>query len=307
VEATIECSGLRKRFGPTVALDGMSFAVRPGQVTGFIGPNGAGKSTTMRVILGLDAAQAGTALVGGQRYASLRFPLRHVGSLLDASALQPSRTGRNHLLWLAHSQGLTSRRVDDVIERAGLSKAATRRAGGYSLGMRQRLGIAAALLGDPSVLMLDEPFNGMDPEGIVWMRGFLKSLAAQGRAVLVSSHLMSELQDTAEHLVIVGRGKVIADTSTADLLAAASGDRVIVRTSAPAEAAGVLSRAGGNAEVTGPDTLTVTGLAADRVVPLLTASAISFSEVSAQRATLEQAYLDLTRDVTDYRAQEAAR
>ncbi|HUD35348.1 MAG TPA: ATP-binding cassette domain-containing protein [Streptosporangiaceae bacterium] len=307
MEATIECSGLRKRFGPTVALDGMSFAVRPGQVTGFIGPNGAGKSTTMRVILGLDAAQAGTALVGGQRYASLRFPLRHVGSLLDASALQPSRTGRNHLLWLAHSQGLTSRRVDDVIERAGLSKAATRRAGGYSLGMRQRLGIAAALLGDPSVLMLDEPFNGMDPEGIVWMRGFLKSLAAQGRAVLVSSHLTSELQDTAEHLVIVGRGKVIADTSTADLLAAASGDRVIVRTSAPAEAAGVLSRAGGNAEVTGPDTLTVTGLAADRVVPLLTASAISFSEVSAQRATLEQAYLDLTRDVTDYRAQEAAR
>jgi ABC-2 type transport system ATP-binding protein len=307
VEATIECSGLRKRFGPTVALDGMSFAVGPGQVTGFIGPNGAGKSTTMRVILGLDAAQAGTALVGGQRYAALKFPLRHVGSLLDASALQPSRTGRNHLLWLAHSQGLTGDRVDEVIERAGLSKAATRRAGGYSLGMRQRLGIAAALLGDPPVLMLDEPFNGMDPEGIVWMRGFLKSLAGQGRAVLVSSHLMSELQDTAEHLVIVGRGKVIADTSTADLLAAASGDRVIVRTSAPAQAAGVLSRAGGNAEVTGPDTLSVTGLAADRVVPLLTASAISFSEVSAQRATLEQAYLDLTRDVTDYRAQEAAR
>jgi ABC-2 type transport system ATP-binding protein len=309
VEATIECSGLRKRFGPTVALDGMSFTVRPGQVTGFIGPNGAGKSTTMRVILGLDTAQAGTALVGGQRYAALKFPLRHVGSLLDASALQPSRTGRNHLLWLAHSQGLTGDRVDEVIERAGLSKAATRRAGGYSLGMRQRLGIAAALLGDPAVLMLDEPFNGMDPEGIVWMRGFLKSLAAQGRAVLVSSHLMSELQDTAEHLVIVGRGKVIADTSTADLLAAASGDRVIVRTSEPARVAGVLSRAGGNAEVTGPDTLTVTGLAADRVVPLLTASAISFSEVSAQRATLEQAYLDLTRDVTDYRAQaqEAAR
>jgi ABC-2 type transport system ATP-binding protein len=309
VKATIECSGLRKRFGPTVALDGMSFAVRPGQVTGFIGPNGAGKSTTMRVILGLDAAQAGTALVGGQRYAALKFPLRHVGSLLDASALQPSRTGRNHLLWLAHSQGLTARRVDEVIEQAGLQKAAARRAGGYSLGLRQRLGIAAALLGDPPVLMLDEPFNGMDPEGIVWMRGFLRSLAGQGRAVLVSSHLMSELQDTAEHLVIIGRGKVIADTSTAGLLAAASGHRVIVRTSVPAQAAAVLGRAGGIAEATGSDTLTVTGLAADRVVPVLTASAIPFFEVSAQRATLEQAYLDLTRDVVDYRAkaQEAGR
>src|SRR6266702_7139471 len=194
METTIEVTGLHKRFGSTAALDGMSFTVAPGQVTGFVGPNGAGKSTTMRVILALDAADSGSALIGGQPYRSLRHPLHHVGSLLDAAALHPSRSARNHLLWLAHSQGLAARRVDQVIEQVGLTLAARRKAGGYSLGMRQRLGIAAALLGDPPVVMLDEPFNGMDPEGIVWMRGFLKSLAAEGRAVLVSSHLMSELQ-----------------------------------------------------------------------------------------------------------------
>src|SRR6266581_1060212 len=235
-DATIEVSGLRKRFGPAIALDGMTFTVAPGQVTGFVEPNGAGKSTTMRVILGLDAPDDGSALIGGQRYQSLRHPLSHVGSLLDAAALQPSRTARNHLLWLAHSQGLTARRVDAVIEQAGLEKAARRKAGGYSLGMRQRLGIAAALLGDPPVLMFDEPFNGMDPEGIVWMRGFLRSLAVEGRAVLVSSHLMAELQDCAGQVVIVGRGKVIADTSVADLLASVSGDRVKLRTAARTQA-----------------------------------------------------------------------
>jgi ABC-2 type transport system ATP-binding protein len=200
MDASIEVSGLGKRFGSTLALDGLSFTVTAGQVTGFVGPNGAGKSTTMRVILGLDAADEGSATIGGQPYASLRHPLSHVGSLLDAAALHPARTGRNHLLWLAHSQGLTAARVDEVIAEAGLQTAARRKAGGYSLGMRQRLGLAAALLGDPPVLMLDEPFNGLDPEGIVWMRGFLRALAGQGRAVLVSSHLMSELQDTATHL-----------------------------------------------------------------------------------------------------------
>ncbi|HUR07027.1 MAG TPA: ATP-binding cassette domain-containing protein, partial [Nonomuraea sp.] len=222
MQATIEVAGLRKRFGHTMALDGMSFTVTPGQVTGFVGPNGAGKSTTMRVILGLDAADAGTALVGGRPYTGLNDPLRHVGALLDASALQPSRTARNHLLWLAHSQGLGAGRVDEVIEQVGLGSAAQRKAGGFSLGMRQRLGIAAALLGDPPVLMLDEPSNGLDPEGIIWMRGFLRSLAAEGRAVLVSSHLMSELEDTADHLVVVGRGRVVADTSVAGLIATAS-------------------------------------------------------------------------------------
>ena len=246
--ATIEVAGVRKRFGRVMALNGVSFCVRPGQVTGFVGPNGAGKSTTMRVILGLDAPDEGEALVGGQRYASLRRPLTHLGSLLDAGALQPGRSGRNHLLWLAHSQGLGADRVDEVISQAGMDSAARRKAGGYSLGMRQRLGIAAALLGDPAAVMLDEPFNGMDPEGIVWMRGFLRGLADQGRAVLVSSHLMSELEGTADHLVIVGRGQVIADTTLSELL------------------------------------------------------------TKTRTASLEQAYLKLTRDAVEYRAQtETAR
>jgi ABC-2 type transport system ATP-binding protein len=302
MEATIEVSGLRKRFGPTVALDGVTFAALPGQVTGFVGPNGAGKSTTMRVILGLDAADEGSALIGGQRYQNLRHPLSHVGSLLDASALQPSRSGRNHLLWLAHSQGLTAHRVDTVIEEAGLGKAARRDAGGYSLGMRQRLGIAAAMLGDPPVLMFDEPFNGMDPEGIVWMRGFLRSLAGEGRAVLVSSHLMAELQDSADHLVVVGRGRVIADTSVAELIAAASGNRVSLLTTAWPDATAALTRAGGTVAASGRDALTVTGLPAERIVAVLSGGGVPFSEVSAHRATLEEAYMELTRDAVEFRA-----
>jgi ABC-2 type transport system ATP-binding protein len=280
MEETIEVTGLRKRFGRTMALDGMSFTVRPGRVTGFVGPNGAGKSTTMRIILGLDAPDEGRALVGGRPYVALRCPLTRVGSLLDASALHPSRTGRGHLLWLARSQGISDRRVDAVLGQVGLEQAARRKAGGYSLGMRQRLGIAAALLGDPPMLMLDEPFNGMDPEGIIWMRELLRSLAGQDRALLVSSHLMSELEDTAGHLVIVGRGRVIADISTRELLAAASGDRV----------------------TTGPGTLTVSGLPAGRVITLLTEGSVPISEVSAHRATLEEAYLELTRGAVEFRA-----
>jgi ABC-2 type transport system ATP-binding protein len=305
MESTIEVSGLRKRFGPTVALDGMTFAVQPGQVTGFVGPNGAGKSTTMRVALGLDAPDEGTALIGGRRYQSLRHPLSHVGSVLDAGALQPSRSARNHLLWLAHSQGLGARRVDAVIEQAGLERAARRSAGGYSLGMRQRLGIAAAMLGDPPVLMFDEPFNGMDPEGIVWMRGFLRSLAGQGRAVLVSSHLMSELEGSADHLVVVGRGKVIADTTVAELIAAASGDRVSLRTTVWSDATGALTRAGATVVASGRDSLTVSGLTAERIVTVLGGAGVPFSEVSAHRATLEEAYMELTRDAVEYRAAPA--
>src|SRR6266496_1747792 len=305
METTIEVAGLRKRFGPTLALDGMTFTVSPGQVTGFIGPNGAGKSTTMRLILGLDAPDAGHGLVGGRPYASLRNPLTHVGALLDAAALQPSRTGRNHLLWLAHSQGLGARRVDEVIALAGLQTAARRKAGGFSLGMRQRLGIAAALLGDPPVLMLDEPFNGMDPEGIVWMRGFLAALAAEGRAVLGSSHLMSELQDSASHLVVIGRGRLVADTSVAELITAASGGRVTLRTTARSEAMTVLAHAGATVAATDRDTLTVSGLAPERVVALLGERAVAFSEVSAHRATLEEAYMELTRDAVEFRAAAA--
>jgi ABC-2 type transport system ATP-binding protein len=303
MSATIEIDGLRKRFGPVQALDGMTFTVHPGQVTGFVGPNGAGKSTTIRVVVGLDAPDAGTATIGGRPYHSLRNPLGHVGSLLDAGALQPSRSGRNHLLWLAHSQGIKAGRVDAVIALSGLGSAARRKAGGYSLGMRQRLGIAAALLGDPAVLIFDEPYNGMDPEGIVWLKGFLRSLAAQGRAVLVSSHLMSELQDTAGHLVVVGRGHVIADTSVADLIAAASGHRITLRTTAPADATTVLTGAGAEVAVTGSGVLKVSNLSSERVVATLTSHAIPFSEVSADRATLEQAYLELTSQSVEYRAE----
>ncbi|WP_327011126.1 ATP-binding cassette domain-containing protein [Dactylosporangium sp. NBC_01737] len=300
----IVVNGLRKRFGPQTALDGMTFSVEPGQVTGFVGPNGAGKSTTMRVILGLDAPDSGTALVAGRPYRSLDRPLCHLGSLLDAGALQPGRTARNHLLWLAHSQGLPGRRVDEVLEGAGLQGVARRAAGGFSLGMRQRLGIAAAMLGDPPALMLDEPFNGMDPEGIIWMRHHLRALAAEGRAVLVSSHLMSELQDTADHVVVVGRGRVIADTNIAALLHTAAAGRVTLRTGAPFvdAAAGVLESAGAVVSRAGEGTLTVTGLAAERVVAVLTAGGVPFAEISSHRATLEEAYLELTRDAVEFRA-----
>ena len=218
-DITIDVDGLHKRFGQTVALDGVSFTVAPGAVTGFVGPNGAGKSTTMRVILGLDRAQRGTALVGGRPYATLTHPMREVGSLLDAGALQPSRSGRNHLLWIARSQRLPPSRVDEVAALVGLGKAVRRKAGGYSLGMRQRLGIAAAMLGDPPVVIMDEPFNGMDPEGIIWMRSFLRELAAEDRAVLVSSHLLSELPDVADHVVVIGRGRVLADGPLQELTA----------------------------------------------------------------------------------------
>jgi ABC-2 type transport system ATP-binding protein len=298
----IEVNRVRKRFGRAVALDGLSFRVPAGSVTGFVGPNGAGKSTAMRVILGLDAVDEGSALIGGQPYTSLRHPLRMVGSLLDAGALQPGRSARNHLLWLAHSQGLSARRVDEVIEQAGLEGVARRKAGGFSLGMRQRLGLAAAMLGDPAVLILDEPFNGMDPEGIVWMRGILRSLAAEGRAVLISSHLMSELEDAATHLVVIGRGRLVADTSVAELIAAASNGRVSVRTSARSEVMSALASADATVAATGPDTLTVTGLTSERIVEVLGDSRVPFSEVTTHRSSLEEAYMELTRDAVEFRA-----
>ena len=298
----IAVQGLRKRFGATAALDGMSFDVAAGKVTGFVGPNGAGKSTTMRVILGLDTPDEGRALIGGVPYAKLRRPLGHIGALLDAAALQPGRSARNHLLWLAHSQGLGAERVEEVVRASGLASAIGRKAGGYSLGMRQRLGIAAAMLGDPQVVMLDEPFNGLDPEGILWIRGYLKALAGEGRAVLVSSHLMSELEGCADHLIVAGRGKVIADTGVAELIARSSGGRVVLRTGARAEATTALANAGGTVAVTGTDQLTVDGLGAEEVVRVLNAGAVPFAEVSAHRASLEEAYMDLTRDSVEFRA-----
>ncbi|KAK1186121.1 ATP-binding cassette domain-containing protein [Streptomyces sp. NBS 14/10] len=303
---SIEAHDLRKRYGPTAAVDGLTFAVRPGLVTGFVGPNGAGKSTTMRMVMGLDAPDGGTAVIGGRPYASLREPLKVVGALLDAEAVHPGRRARSHLLWLARYNGLPARRVDEVLELVGLASAARRRAGGFSLGMRQRLGIAAALLGDPPVLILDEPVNGLDPEGIQWIRGFLRSLAAEGRTVLVSSHLMSELEDTADHVIVIGRGRLLADTDVATLLAAASKGRVTLRTPRRAEAVTALTGAGAEVTVLGPDRLTVDGLAAERVVALLGAGGVPFSEVAAHRASLEEAYLELTRDAGEFRAKEGS-
>jgi ABC-2 type transport system ATP-binding protein len=259
----------------------------------------------MRIILGLDAPDGGTALVGGRPYRSLRTPLRRVGALLDANAVHPGRRGRDHLLWQAQSNGLPAGRVDEVLDLVGLAPAARRRAGGYSLGMKQRLGIAGALLGDPPVLMFDEPVNGLDPEGIRWIRGFLRSLAAEGRAILISSHLMSELQDTADHLVVVGRGRLLADTSVAELLAEASGDRVVVRTPRCSEAITVLANAGATVAATDREMLTVSGLPPERIVALLAERRLPFSEVTAHRASLEEAYMELTRSAVEYAAYPA--
>jgi len=300
MEPTIEVRELCKRYRTTLAVDRLSFTVRAGEVTGFVGPNGAGKSTTMRLILGLDAPDGGQTLVNGRPYRSLRTPLAQVGALLDASAVHPGRRARDHLLWLAYSNGIGKRRVSDVLDQVGLATVARRRAGGFSLGMQQRLGIAAALLGDPPVLMFDEPVNGLDPDGIVWVRGLMKSLAAEGRAVLVSSHLMGELEDTAEHLIVIGRGRLIADTSVDKLLAAASKDRVEVTTRQRAEATTALANAGAKVAVAGAETVVVEGLPGDRVSALLTEAGISFSELRRHRASLEEAYMDLTRGAIEY-------
>ncbi len=299
---TIEARGLCKRYGATMAVDDLSFTVEAGRVTGFVGPNGAGKSTTLRMMLGLDRPDSGAALIGGQDYTRLADPLSTVGALLDCEALHPGRRARDHLLWLAHYNGLSSRRVDLVLDQVGLASAAKKRAGGFSLGMRQRLGIAAALLGDPPVLILDEPVNGLDPEGIQWIRRFLKSLAAEGRTVLVSSHLMSELQDTADHVIVIGRGRLLADTDVAALLDEASGERVALHTGHRAEAMAVLAGADATVAVTGPDALTVTGLTAEEVVARLGAHGIPFSELSRHRATLEEAYMELTGGASEFTA-----
>ncbi|HEX5996295.1 MAG TPA: ATP-binding cassette domain-containing protein [Jiangellales bacterium] len=300
MQPSIEVRGLRKRYGRTVAVDGLTFHVRPGEVTGFVGPNGAGKSTTMRLILGLDAPNEGEALVGGRPYRSLRTPLAEVGALLDASAIHPGRRARDHILWMAHSNGLPRRRVDEVLDQVGLASVARRRAGGFSLGMRQRLGIAGALLGDPPVLMFDEPVNGLDPEGIVWIRGLLRSLATQGRVVFVSSHLMSELEDTADHLLVVGRGRLIADTSVDKLRAAASGDRVDVRTSRRTDVMTLLANAGAVVAAIDHEVLTVKGLAGERIAGLLTQAGLPFSELRQHRASLEEAYMELTREAVEF-------
>jgi ABC-2 type transport system ATP-binding protein len=300
MNATIEVQGLTKHYGGRAVVDDLSFTVRPGRVTGFVGPNGAGKSTTMRLILGLDAPDEGAALVNGRRYAEIDSPLLEVGALREARALHPGRRAYDHLLWLARSNGIWPGRVDEVLELVGLEGAARRRAGGYSLGMAQRLGIAAALLGDPPVLLFDEPVNGLDPEGVRWIRGFLRSLAAEGRTVLVSSHLMSELEHTADDLVVIGRGRLIADTTVADLLACASNDRVDVRTPTPTEVMTLLGGAGATVTSTGQDTLTVSGLSAETIADLAADQGLRLYGLSSHRASLEDAYMDLTRDAVEF-------
>jgi ABC-2 type transport system ATP-binding protein len=300
--ATIEARGLSKRYGATTAVDDLSFTVAAGKVTGFVGPNGAGKSTTMRMFLGLDAPDAGTALIGGLPYRSLRAPLTQVGALLDAGAIHAGRRARHHLLWMAQYNGISRQRVDEVLEIVGLSSAADRRAGGFSLGMRQRLGIAGALLGDPPVLIFDEPVNGLDPEGIQWIRGFLRTLAADGRTVLVSSHLMSELQGTADHLIVIGRGRLICDRSVQELLTAASSDRMLLRTGRVPEVMAALANAGATVTLVDREALTVAGLPSERIIAVLTDSGLPFSELTQHRASLEEAYMELTRGSVEYAA-----
>jgi ABC-2 type transport system ATP-binding protein len=306
MSAAIEVRGLTKRYGRTVAVDDLSFQVETGRVTGFVGPNGAGKSTTMRALLGLDAPNAGEALVGGRRYRGLRAPLREVGALLDAGATHPSRRARSHLLWLARSNRLPKRRVDEVLALVGLSDAARRRAGGFSLGMAQRLGIAAAMLGDPPVLVFDEPVNGLDPDGIRWIRAFLRSLAEEGRAVLVSSHLMSELEGVADELVVIGRGRLISQTSVSELLSTRSDGRVHVRTSQVTEVMAALAGAGGTVTSTGSDALVVTGLEPDRIAELVSEYGLRLHELYRERGSLEDAFIELTRDAVEYVAERPA-
>lgn len=302
MEATIEVSGLRKRFGPALALDGMTFTVNPGQVTGFVGPNGAGKSTTMRVILGLDAPTSGTALVGGRHYQEMIRPLHEVGSLLDANAVHLGRSAWFHLLSIAQSNGIGRKRVHEVLELTGIEDVSQRRVKGFSLGMRQRLGIAAALLGDPQVLIFDEPTNGLDPEGIHWIRELFKALASEGRTVFVSSHLMSEMALTADHLIIIGRGRLLADTPTERFVESSSRGDVLVRSPRAADLALLLKSNGATVQSEGDDALAVTGMEAPAIADLASEHRIAVHELATRHASLEQAYLDLTGESVEYRA-----
>jgi ABC-2 type transport system ATP-binding protein len=303
MDMAVEIHGVTKRYGQTVALDDLSIAVRPGLVTGFVGPNGAGKTTTMHVLLGLATADSGDALIRGQRYATITRPLTVVGALLDSRAFHPSRSARSHLRWLAQTNGIPPRRADDVLRLVGLSKVARRRAGVFSLGMRQRLGIAGALLGDPPILILDEPTIGLDPEGIQWMRETLRSLAAEGRTVFISSHLMSELEDTADHLIVIGKGRLLADISVAELLASATDGRVELRTPDLSAAMTVLANAGATPVSSGPGRVSVSGIPPATVAELLVESRVRLEELVPARVTLEEAYFSLTRDAAAHTAE----
>jgi ABC-2 type transport system ATP-binding protein len=299
----IEVCGLSKRYGEVLAVDDLTFAVRPGEVTGFLGPNGAGKSTTMRMILGLDAASSGTATVAGRPYAAQPAPLKVVGALLDPGAVLPSRTAYHHLSALAAGNGIPRHRVDEVLAEVGLEKVSRRCAGTFSLGMRQRLGIAAALLGDPPVLVFDEPLNGLDPEGIVWIRSLIRRMAAEGRAVLMSSHLMSEMELTADHLIVIGRGKLIADTTMKDFIEAHSEREVFVRTP-QAEALRSMFTAAVQVRTEGGDALVVTGLEAAEIGALASLGGVELHELAPRQVSLEKAFMDLTRDAVEYQSEK---
>ncbi|WP_214317506.1 ABC transporter ATP-binding protein [Nonomuraea sediminis] len=300
----IEVNGLTKRYGDVPAVNGLTFTVRPGHVTGFLGPNGAGKSTTLRMILGLNRPTSGTATVDGRPFTRHRTGLRHVGALLDAGDVHGGRTAQAHLHALARSNGLPRRRVGEVLSEVGLAGAARRRIGGFSLGMRQRLGIATALLGDPPVLLFDEPINGLDPEGVRWVRGLFRRLAGEGRTVLVSSHLMSEMENTADRLVVIGRGELIAEASLAEFAARGTGTRVVVRTPDPGELAAVLTLAGGSVWRDDDGGLAVTGLSAARIGELAFERRIMLHELTTRTASLEEAFMELTGDRVEYLAGE---
>ncbi|NRQ38979.1 ATP-binding cassette domain-containing protein [Nonomuraea sp. NN258] len=297
---TIDVQGLTKRYGPDLVVDDLSFTVTPGQVTGFLGPNGAGKSTTMKMIMGLAAPTRGSATVGGRHYRDLPVPLTEVGALLDAGALHGDRKAYDHLLALAVSNGLPRRRVGEVLARTGLEGVAGKRAGGFSLGMRQRLGIAAALLGDPGVLIFDEPVNGLDPEGIRWIRDFMRSLAREGRAVLVSSHLMSEMAQTADHLVVIGRGRLIADTGMSAFLHGSGEGTVLVRATEPDSFALRLTSAGAGVRGGPESSLVVSGMTSGEIGKLAAYHGVELSELTPQRPSLEDAFVELTKDSVEY-------
>ncbi len=297
----IECRHLTKRYGNTLAVDALTFTVAGGQVTGFLGPNGSGKSTTMRMMVGLDTPTSGDVTIDGRRYQDLRFPLHQVGALLDAKAVDPGRSARNHLRWLAQSNTIPRRRVDEVLDMVGLSDVADRRVRAFSLGMGQRLGIAAALLGDPAVLLFDEPVNGLDPEGILWVRRLFRSLAAEGRSILVSSHLMSEMALTADHLVVIGRGRLLAMGSVADFIERTAGHHVRVISPDAIALADLLRHKGAQVRAEGGDELRVTGLESRDIGIITAAAEMTLYELSTQRASLEEAFMEMTQDHEQFR------
>jgi len=298
----IEVRGLTKRYGAKVAVDDLSFGIEPGKVTGFLGPNGAGKTTTMRLILGLDYPDSGTVLVDGKKYHNLAFPMREVGALLDAKAVHGGRSAYNHLLCLAQTNNLPAKRVGEVLELVGLSEVARKRSKGFSLGMSQRLGIAATMLGDPRVLMFDEPVNGLDPEGILWIRNLMKALAGEGRTVFVSSHLMSEMENTADHLIVIGKGKLIADCTMAEFIARSAGAAVRVRTPSPDQLVLAVAAKGGTATADGDGTLQVRGMTADAVGDIAFEQGIRLHELTTTHASLEEAFMALTADSVEFHA-----